>query len=144
MEHERWSRSYKDFTAFQLERAQEDCQTAEDQLKSAEEYMCSIIDTIRCLGFTVEFIDSHTAAVVKIDDSMFYFLYSNLLITNLLIRNPYSLSVRFCYFFDPWLTRVYFAKFFCRTITNINLPAPFSLFWQILTYQGRRMNSCHK
>ena len=34
--------------------------------------MCSIIHTIRCLGFTVEFIDSHTAAVVKMHDSMFF------------------------------------------------------------------------
>jgi len=68
MEHERWSRTYKDFTTFQLERAKEDVQSAEDQLKSAEEYMCSIIDAIRCLGFTVEFIDSQTAAVKKIHD----------------------------------------------------------------------------
>lgn len=68
MEHERWSRTYKDFTAFQLERAKEDVQAAEEQLKSAEEYMCSIIDAIRCLGFTVEFMDSQTAAVVKRHD----------------------------------------------------------------------------
>jgi hypothetical protein len=83
MEHERWSRTYKDFTTFQLERAQEDVHSAEDQLKSAEEYMCSVIHTIRCLGFTVEFIDSHTVAVAKIHDSTFvYILYSNLLTTN--------------------------------------------------------------
>jgi hypothetical protein len=71
MEHEQWSRTYKDFTAFQLQKAQEDVQLAEDQLKSAEEHMCSIIHAIGCLGFRVEFIDSHTAAVVKIHDSMF-------------------------------------------------------------------------
>ena len=70
MEHERWSCMYKEFTAFQLEKAQEDVNSAEDQLKSAEEYMCSIMDAIRCLGFAVEFIDSDTAAVVKILDSM--------------------------------------------------------------------------
>jgi hypothetical protein len=82
MEHEHWSRMYKDFTALQLERAQEDVQSAEDQLKSAEEYMCSIIHAIGCLGFTVEFIDSHTAGVVKIQHSMFSnILYGNLLIT---------------------------------------------------------------
>ena len=69
MEHEQQSCTYKDFTAFQLERAQEDVQSAEEQLKSAEEYMCSVIDAIRCLGYTVEFIDSETAAVVKIQDS---------------------------------------------------------------------------
>jgi septation ring formation regulator EzrA len=62
---------YKDFTAFQLERAQEDVQSAEDQLKLAEEYMTSIIHAIGCLGFTVEFIDSNTAAVAKIHHSMF-------------------------------------------------------------------------
>jgi hypothetical protein len=71
MEHEQWSRTYKDFAAFQLERAQEDVHSAEEQLKSAEEYMCSIIHAIRCLGFTVKFVDSHTAAVVKMDDSKF-------------------------------------------------------------------------
>jgi hypothetical protein len=71
MEHERWSRTYNDFTAFQLERAREDFQSAEDQLKSAEEYMCLTIHAIRRLGFTVEFIDSHTAAVVKMHDRMF-------------------------------------------------------------------------
>ena len=71
MEHERWSRTYKDLTAFQLEKAQEDAQSAEEQLRSAEEYMCSVIEAIRCLGFRVELIDSHTAAVVKILDSMF-------------------------------------------------------------------------
>ena len=71
MEHERWSRTYKDFTAFQLERAREDVQSAEDQLKSAEEYMSLIIHAIGCLGFTVEFIDANTAAVVKIHHSMF-------------------------------------------------------------------------
>jgi hypothetical protein len=71
MEHDRWSRTYKDFTAFQLERAQDEVQSAEEQLKSAEEYMCSIIHAVRCLGFTVEFIDSHTAAVMKMDDGKF-------------------------------------------------------------------------
>jgi hypothetical protein len=103
MEHERWSCSYKEFTTFQLERAQEDDQSAEDQLRSAEEYICSIIDAIRCLGFKVEFIDSHTAAVVKIHDSMFpNFLYGNLLTANVLIRNPYRLSVRlFCRISTP-------------------------------------------
>ena len=101
MEHERWSRTYKDFTSLQLERAQEDAQSAEDQLKSAEEYMCSIIHTIRCLGLTVKFIDSHTAAVVKIHDSMFMnILYSNLLTTNVFMRNPYCLRSRFsCHIF---------------------------------------------
>ena len=100
MEHKRWSRSYKEFATFQLERAQEDVQSAEDQLKSAEEYICSIIDAIRCLGFTVEFIDSDTAAVVKIHDSVFLnILYSNLLTANVLIRNPYRLSVRLCHIF---------------------------------------------
>ena len=74
---------------FQLERALEDDQSAEDQLKSAEEYMCSIIDAIRCLGFTVEFIDTNTAAVVIKHDSMFpKYLYSNLLTTTVFIRNP--------------------------------------------------------
>ena len=103
MEHEQWSRSYKEFTIFQLERAQEDVQSAEDQLKSAEEYICSIMDAIRCSGFTVEFIDSHTAAVVKIHDSMFpNILYSNLLTANVLIRNPYRLSVGLsCHIFAP-------------------------------------------
>ena len=71
MKHEQWSRMYKDFATLQLERAQEDALSAEDQLKTAEEYMCLIINTIRCLGFTVDFIDSQTAAVVKIHDSMF-------------------------------------------------------------------------
>ena len=81
MEHERWSCSYKEFTIFQLEKAQEDVLSAEDQLKSAEEYVCSIMDAIRRSGFTVEFIDSHTAAVVKIHDSMFLnILYSKKLI----------------------------------------------------------------
>jgi hypothetical protein len=61
----------KDFSALQLERAQKDAHSAEDQLKTAEEYMCSVINTIRCLGFTIEFIDSHAVAVVKIHDSMF-------------------------------------------------------------------------
>jgi septation ring formation regulator EzrA len=80
MEHERWSRSYKEFTTYQLERAQEDVQSAEDQLKSAEEYMCSILDAIRCLGFTVRFIDSQTAAVAKTHNSMSpNILYSKLL-----------------------------------------------------------------
>jgi hypothetical protein len=86
MEHEQWSRMYKDFTALQLERAREDAYSAEDQLKSAEEYMCSIINTMRCLGFTVEFIDSHTVAVVKVNDSMFKFpniLYN--ILTNVFI-----------------------------------------------------------
>lgn len=87
---------YKDFTALQLERAWEDALSAEDQLKSAEEYICSIMNTsIRCLGFTIEFIDSCTVAVVKMHDSMFpNILYSNLL-TNMFIRNPYCLCVRF-------------------------------------------------
>lgn len=71
MEHERWSRTYKDFAAFQLERAQEDARFAEEQLKSAEEHICSVIDAIRCLGFRVELIDAHTAAVVNILDSKF-------------------------------------------------------------------------
>jgi hypothetical protein len=71
MEHEQWSRMYKDFTALQLERAREDVHSAEDQLKLAEEYTCSLINTMRCLGFAVEFIDSHTVAVVKVHDSMF-------------------------------------------------------------------------
>lgn len=99
MEHELWSRTYKDFTAFQLARAQEDVQSAEDQLKSAEEYMCSTIDAIRCQGFTVEFIDSDTASVAKIHDSMFSnILY--LLTTNVFIRNLYRLSVGFsCHIF---------------------------------------------
>jgi hypothetical protein len=104
MEYERWSRSYKNFTAFQLERAQEDVQSAEDRLKLAEEYMGSIIDAIRCLGFTVKFIDSQTAAVVKIDDSKFQiFSTAKLLTTNVLIRNPYRRSVRFqvCHIFGP-------------------------------------------
>ena len=38
---------------FQLERAWEDDQSAEDQLKSVEEYMSSIIHAIGCLGFMV-------------------------------------------------------------------------------------------
>ena len=95
MEHERLSCMYKDFTALQLERAREDALSAEDQLKSAEEYMCSIVNTIRCLGFTIEFIDSCAVAVVKTHDSMFpNILYGNLL-TNVFIRNPYRLRVRF-------------------------------------------------
>lgn len=99
MEHERLSRMYKDFTALQLERAREDAHSAEDQLKSAEEYTCSIINTIRCLGFTIEFIDSHAAAVVKMHDSMFPIIYGTLL-TNVFIRNPYRLRVRFfCHIF---------------------------------------------
>ena len=94
MEHEQWSRMYKDFTTFQLERAQEDVRSAEDQLKSAEEFMCSTIDAIRSLGFTIEFIDSDTASIVEIHDSMFpNILY--LLTTNVFIRNLYHLSVRF-------------------------------------------------
>jgi hypothetical protein len=96
MEHERWSRTYKDFAAFQLERAKEDVQSAEEQLKSAEEYMCSIIDAIRRLGFTVEFIDSQTVAVVKTHDSMFPVIhYSILLTTDVFKRNAYCLSVGF-------------------------------------------------
>lgn len=114
MEHERWSRTYKDFTAFQLERAKEDAESAEDQLKSAEEHMCSIMNAIRCLGFTVEFIDSRTAAVAKIHDSKFsIILYSNLLTTDMLIRNPYRLGVRFsCRIFGPRLIRNYVALSF--------------------------------
>ena len=100
MEHERWTRMYKDFTDLQLERAREDVHSAEDQLKSAEEYMCSIINTIRCLGFTVEFIDSHTAAVVKVHDSMFSnILYADSLTNNVFIRNPYCLHVGFFHIF---------------------------------------------
>lgn len=72
MEHERWSRSYKEFSTYQLERAQEDLKSAENQLKSAEEYMCSILEAIRCLGYKVQFIDSQTAAVVKTQNSMFF------------------------------------------------------------------------
>jgi hypothetical protein len=100
VEHERWSRLYKDFTALQLERAQEEVHSAEDQLKTAEEYICSIMNTIRCLGFTVKFIDPHTAAVEEIHDSMFSnILYGNSL-TNVFVRNPYFLRVRlFCYIF---------------------------------------------
>ena len=91
---------YKDFTDLQLERAREDDHSAEDQLKSAEEYMCSIINTIRCLGFTVEFIDSHTAAVVKVHDSMFSnILYADSLTNNVFIRNPYCLHVGFFHIF---------------------------------------------
>lgn len=103
MEHERWSRIYKDFAALQLERAQEDVQSAEDQLKSAEEYICSIIHAIRCLGFTVEFIDSHTAAVAEIHHSVFpNILHGNLLTADMFIRSPYRLSVRFsCHIFAP-------------------------------------------
>ena len=92
MEHERWSRTYRDFATLQLERAQEDALSAEDQLKTAEEYMCLIINSIRCLGFTVEFIDSQTAAVVKIHDSMFIY-YSLWQIINMFIRNSYPLRV---------------------------------------------------
>jgi hypothetical protein len=95
MEHERLSRMYKDFTAFQLERAREDAHSAEDQLKSAEEYMCLITNTIRCLGFTIEFIDSHAAAVVETHDSMFLIILYRTLLTNVFIRNPYRLRVRF-------------------------------------------------
>ena len=145
MEHERWSHSYKEFATFQLERAQEDVQSAEDQLKSVEEYIswCSIIDAIRCLGFMVEFIDSDTVAVVKIHDSMFLnILYSNLLTANVLIRNPYRLSVRLCHIFASWLSCIYIAKFVCLTISNYYFACPFTLSWQIMTRnQGRRLKS---
>lgn len=147
MEHERWSRTYKDFTTFQLERAQEDVRSAEDQLKSAEEYMCSTIDAIRCLGFTVESIDSDTVAVVKIHDSMFpNILY--LLTTNVFIRHPYRLSVGFsCYIFAPWLSVYTSLSFFlCIQFEFRILPIRIILTCQILTcIQGRRWNSnCHK
>jgi len=56
MEHERLSRMYKDFTAFQLERAREDAHSAEYQLKSAEEYMCLITNTIRCWGLRLSLL----------------------------------------------------------------------------------------
>lgn len=97
MEHERRSHMYKDLTALQLERAQEDVHSAEEQLKSAEEYMCTVLNTIRCLGFTVEFIDPCAVAVVKVHDSTFpNILFGNSL-TNVSIRNPYCLRVRiFC------------------------------------------------
>jgi hypothetical protein len=95
MEHERWSRINKDFTALQFERAREDAHSAEDQLKSAEEYMCSIINTIRCLGFKVEFIDTHTVAIVKICDSRFPNILNGNLLTNVFMRNPYHFPVRF-------------------------------------------------
>ena len=102
MEHEPLTHMYKDFTVFQLERALEDVQSAEGQLKSAEEYICSIIDAIGCLRFMVEFIDSITVAVVKKHDGMFpNILYINLL-TTVFIRKPYHLSVVFsCHFFTP-------------------------------------------
>jgi hypothetical protein len=100
MKHEQWSRTYKEFTAFQLERAQEDVQSAEEQLKSAEEYICSVMHALRCLGFTVEFIDSHTAAVGKIHDGMFINIH-HLLTANVFIRNPYRLSVGFFHIFAP-------------------------------------------
>ena len=109
MEHERWSCTYKDFATLQLERAQEDTQSTEDQLKSAEGYTCSIIHSIRRLGFTIKFIDAHTAAVAKIHDSMFWnILYSNLWTTHVFIRNSYHLGVRFsCHLFATWLNCIY-------------------------------------
>jgi hypothetical protein len=71
MEHEQWSRTFNDLTALQLEKAQDDAKFAEVQLKSAEEYMCAIMHTIRSNGFTIELIDSHTATVAKTHDRKF-------------------------------------------------------------------------
>jgi hypothetical protein len=99
MEHERWSRLNKDFSTLQLERAQEDVLSAEVQLKSAEEYMCSVINTIMGQGFTVKFIDSHTATVGKMNDSMFPTNLRGNLLTNMFMRNPYPGRVRFCHNF---------------------------------------------
>ena len=68
-EHESWSRLFKNLTTLQLERAQNEAKHAENQLQSAEEYMCTIMNIIHSSGFTVKFIDSHTPtlAVAKVN-----------------------------------------------------------------------------
>ena len=140
MEHERLSRTYKDFTALQLERAQEDAHSAEDQLKSAEEYTCSIINTIRCLGFTIEFIDSDAVAVVKLhDSSMFPIILYGTLLTNVFIRNPYRLRVRFFrHIFATWLRHLYIVACFFFGALRIQIIC-YLLLFSLTDNQGRQI-----
>jgi hypothetical protein len=49
-----------------LERAQDEAESAGNQLAAAEEYMCTLIDIIYSSGFAVNFLDAHTPAVTKV------------------------------------------------------------------------------
>lgn len=94
LEHERQSHLLKTLTNWQLEKAQEEAHSAEVQLKSAEDYMCAILHTIRSHGFSVKFIDAHTAAVANIDNSGFLRILYQVYQPLMQFRHLYCLSFR--------------------------------------------------
>jgi hypothetical protein len=71
LEHERQSYTLKTLTNWQLEKAQDEAHSAEVQLKLAEDYMYAIVHSIQSHGFSVKFINTHTAAVANTDNSGF-------------------------------------------------------------------------
>ena len=84
----------KTLTHWQLEKAQEEAHSAEVQLKLAEDYMCAIVHNIQSHGFSVKFIDAHTAAVANTDNSGFLKILYRVYQPLMQFRHLYCLSFR--------------------------------------------------